>query len=251
MDEEQKIVPEFESGEIYITGIGVGIGYQNLPKLTKEKFLNIKVDEQYIRAFRTGDLGKKLHSGAIQFLGRKDSQVKLRGLRIELEEIEHVLNLFGDIDDSCIKAIKNSSDQIKLVAYVIPEKNRTLKIKEIKDFLLQKIPDYMVPNLFVEMAVFPLSSNGKIDRNNLPAPQRFRLLTDNSYQKPENINQEMLTEIWESVLNINPVGIDDSFYSIGGDSLALMQILVLIEKEMDCKISLSALSTANTIRAQV
>mgnify|MGYP005988994997 CR=1 FL=1 len=251
MDEAQKIVPEFEPGEIYIAGIGVGIGYQNDPNLTQDKFLNIKVGEQYIRMFRTGDLGRKLPNGAIQFMGRKDYQVKLRGLRVELEEIEYVLNLHDDIDSSCIKAIKNANDQTKLVAYVVPEKKRTLNIEEIKKFLMSKLPDYMVPSLFIGMTVFPLSTNGKIARNMLPAPERFRLLTENSYQKPQNTLQRKLTKIWESVLQLSSIGIDDSFYSIGGDSLALMQILVLIEKEMDCKTSLSALSTANTIRAQV
>jgi microcystin synthetase protein McyC len=251
LDEQQQMVPEFEAGEIYIAGIGVGIGYHNAPKLTQAQFLNINVGEQSIRMFKTGDLGKKLPNGAIQFLGRKDYQVKLRGLRIELEEIEYVLNSHKNINSSCIKAIKNQNSQTKLVAYVIPDKNKSLKIKEIKEYLTNKLPDYMVPSLFVEMAMFPLSANGKIDRNNLPEPERFRLLTENSYQKPQNECQQKLTKIWESVLQISPIGIDDTFSSIGGDSLALMQILVLIENEMGYQLSLSSLSTANTIRSQV
>ncbi len=250
MDEKQKIVPEFELGEIYIAGLGVSIGYQNDQSLTQDKFLNIKVGEQYIRVFRTGDLGRKLPNGAIQFMGRKDYQVKLRGLRIELEEIEYVLNLHDDIDASCIKAIKSPNDELKLVAYIIPKKNSTLKIQGIKNFLVSKLPAYMVPSLFVEIRVFPLSANGKIDRDKLPPPERFRLLMENSYQQPQNSLQEKLTKIWESVLQLNSIGIDDSFNSIGGDSLALMQILVLIENEIGCKISLSTLSTANTVRGQ-
>ena len=118
--------------------------------------------------FKTGDLGRKLANGAIQFLGRIDYQVKLRGLRVELEEIEYVLNLYNDIDSSCVKAIKNLNDQTKLVAYVIPEKGESLKIEGVKNFMASKLPDYMVPSLFIEMAGFPLSANGKIDRNNLP-----------------------------------------------------------------------------------
>jgi|GEM_PF-1460401 len=251
LGENKQPVADGEAGEIYIAGIGVANGYFKRPELTDKNFLiNPFAGNGKELLYRTGDLGKKLPNGAYQFLGRKDSQVKIRGLRIELEEIEYYLNLNENIVSSVVAKIATDEGVDKLAAYVIPIPGSKLDINEIKGSLIKKLPDYMVPSLFVQMGEFPMNINGKVNRDELPYPDKSNLLSNNSYSSAENETQKRLIHIWEQVLKINPIGIKDAFYDIGGDSLAFLEMHHYIEEEFGIKLPLSSLSKSFTIQDQ-
>ncbi|MFT7033301.1 MAG: amino acid adenylation domain-containing protein [Cyclobacteriaceae bacterium] len=249
LNKNREPVIDGEIGEIYISGVGVSNGYHNRPDLSAEHFLNdpFNSDEDFCM-YKSGDLGKKLSNGAIQFLGRMDSQVKIRGLRVELREIEHNLDSHESIRSCVVNAIKHDEGELKIVAYVVPFFDKKVDIEEIKHYLQSKLPDYMVPSLFVQLSDFPLSPNGKIDRKGLPFPDKNRLISQVSYISPENQTQRSLIAIWEKVLKINPIGITDSYDFLGGDSLASVEIHYLMESEMGCKLPFSSFVKANTIK---
>ena len=251
LDENQEPVPDGTPGEIYISGPGVGSGYHNRPELTAKHFLRDPFSPgKETLMYRTGDFGKKRPDGAIQFLGRKDHQLKIRGLRVEIEEIEHHIISHKSVSDCVVSDIENKNGELKLVAYVIPTPGSKLDSNEISKHLLRVLPDYMVPGMFLEITKFPLSPHGKIDRKSLPYPDDVRLLSGVAYCPPVNKIQQKLVQIWEKVFELKPIGITDSFYSIGGDSLTAIKIHTLMESEMGCTLPLSAFANANTIQEQ-
>ena len=251
LDENKQPIADGEVGEIYIAGVGVANGYFKRPELTEKHFIKIPfVNNGKDVVYKTGDLGKKLPNGAYQFIGRKDSQIKIRGLRIELEEIEYYLNLNENITSSVVSKIDADDGVDKLVAYVIPIPGSKLNINEIKGDLIKHLPDYMVPSLFVQMGEFPMNLNGKVNRDNLPYPDKLNLLSNNTYSSAENETQKRLIHIWEKVLKIKPIGINDAFYDIGGDSLAFLEMHHYIEEEFGIKLPLSSLSKSFTLKEQ-
>ncbi len=251
LDESKQTVTDGDVGEIYIAGPGVALGYFKRSELTESHFLiNPFPDTNNEFIYKTGDLGKKLSNGAFQFIGRKDNQIKMHGLRIELEEIEHYLNLNQNIASSVVTKIKTGDGLDKLVAYLVPVSSGKLNIDDIKSDLLKNLPDYMVPGLFVQMDKFPMTLNGKINREALPYPDKLRIITNNTYTPAENETQKRLIHIWEKVLKTKPIGIKDSFYAIGGDSLALLEMHHFIETELDFKLPFSSLSNSITIQDQ-
>ena len=250
LNENKELVPDGEVGEIYIAGIGVALGYFNRLELTKERFIqNPFINTPKEQMYKTGDLGRKLPSGAYQFIGRKDNQVKIHGLRIELEEIEHYLNLHENIVSSAVLKIEISSGIDKLVAYIVPLSKDRFDIDSLKVYLSKLLPDYMVPGLFIQMDEFPMTLNGKIDRGALPHPDKLKILSNKSYKAAENEIQKYLIDILEKVLKIKPIGINDTLGDIGGDSLALLQIHNNIEKELNITVPISFLSKSLTIES--
>ena len=252
LDNSNKPVADGDTGEIHIAGVGVADGYLNQPGLTAECFIpDPFLNDNKTRMYKTGDLGKRLPGGSIQFRGRKDLQIKIRGgLRVELHEIEHHILLHKSIKGCVVKGVEKEKGEMKLVAYLVPAPDVELSFENIKNYLLSKLPEYMVPSLFVHMSELPLSPNGKIDRKALPYPDNVRLLSQTPYTPPQNAIHRHLIRIWEEVLHLKPIGITDPFDSLGGDSLATVEIIRLMEKEMGCTLPLAPLASSKTIQDQ-
>ncbi|AFY58522.1 non-ribosomal peptide synthase/amino acid adenylation enzyme [Rivularia sp. PCC 7116] len=211
-------------GEIYIAGASVARGYLNRPDLTQEKFIQnpfISSDKLY----KTGDLGRYLPDGKIEFIGRIDNQVKIHGFRIELGEIEAVLSQHPAIKQQVVTVREDIPNNKRLVAYIVPTQQPVPNNSDFRKFLLEKLPEYMIPNTFVSLNTLPLTSNGKIDRQNLPAPDTSTQKLAANYVPPQTENEKILVEIWREVLGVKQVGINDNFFELGGDSILSIQII--------------------------
>ncbi|NJR31609.1 MAG: amino acid adenylation domain-containing protein, partial [Chamaesiphon sp. CSU_1_12] len=214
------------AGEIYVGGDGLARGYLHRDELTAERF----IADPFVpgeRLYKTGDLAKYLPTGELEYLGRSDHQVKIRGFRIELGEIETILSQHPAIVQTVVLANTSSSGQQQLVAYCVtaPDtEQRQPSTTELRTFLGNQLPDYMVPAAFVMMAQFPLTTNGKLDRQALPAPDLSAELA-NSYVAPQTELEQQLAAIWADVLGLERVGREDNFFAIGGDSILSLQII--------------------------
>ena len=223
LDRFQQPIPVGVVGEICIGGAGVARGYLNRPELTADKFIPNPFGNAGERLYRTGDLGRFLPTGEIEFLGRLDFQVKLRGYRMELGEIEAHLNSHSAIKESVVLVREDSGEQ-KLVAYYIPIAEKTT-VSKLREHLLERLPDYMVPAFFIALEAFPLTPNGKLDRKALPAPQVDREDLGSEFAQANTEYEKILAEIWSQVLGVEEIGIDDNFFALGGDSILSIQVI--------------------------
>jgi amino acid adenylation domain-containing protein len=225
LDRYLQPVPIGVPGEMCVGGAGVARGYLNRPGLTAERFVpnpfNNKPSE---RMYRSGDLARFVSNGDIEFLGRIDHQVKIRGFRIELGEIEAALDQYPGVRESIVIAREDSPGEKRLVAYLVVSTQSTPSISELHSYMKEKVPEYMVPAAFVILDALPLTSNGKVDRLALPSPTSTPV-DGEPYVAPRNEIEELLTEIWQEVLGINPIGIHDDYFTLGGDSIRVIQIL--------------------------
>ncbi|MGD2090554.1 MAG: amino acid adenylation domain-containing protein [Candidatus Aminicenantes bacterium] len=239
LDGKRKPVPTGAVGEIYIAGAGVASGYLERPALTSERFVPNPFNKGKVM-YRTGDLGRWLADGNIEFFGRKDHQVKIRGFRIELGEIESYLADYDDIKEAIVIARTPSGESIQtqqkqeknLYAYFVSDKK--LNVEKLRKYLLGKLPHYMLPLYYIQVEALPLTPNGKVDSNSLPDPPGL-MNTEVEYQPPGNEKEEILTGIWQEVLGVDKIGINDSFFSLGGDSINALQIVARLQK---CKLKL-------------
>ena len=253
LDPHIQAVPVGILGEIYVAGAGLASGYLNRPELTTEKFINHSFTElQSIRLYKTGDLGKYLPDGNIEILGRSDFQVKIRGFRIELGEIETALRLQEDVRETIVIACDDERGSKQLVAYVVP-KTESLTSKYLRNFLKEKLPDYMVPAFFVFLDNLPLTPNGKVDRRALPTPQADTgadILGENwESAVPTNADETLIANIWMQVLGLERVGIHDNFFDIGGNSLLVIQVHNQLQQMLNRDISIVDLFRYTTIKA--
>lgn len=256
LDANLQPVPLGESGELHIGGAGLARGYLNRPALTDAKFIPNPFDHELSgsvcvarsanRLYKTGDLARYLPDGTIEFLGRIDYQVKIRGFRIELEEIEATLSQHASVRQSVVVAHEDSPGNKRLVAYIVPSSAPTFTLNELRSFLKEKLPHYMVPSTFVQLEALPLNQNGKIDRHALPEPECREL--ENTFVAPEGTIETKLTKIWESVLNVHPIGATDHFVELGGDSLRATRIVQQIEQIFQKKLPLIAFFQSPTIQ---
>jgi amino acid adenylation domain-containing protein len=245
LDPDQQLVPVGVKGEIYIGGDGVARGYLNRPGLTAERFIkNPFNDENGVRLYKTGDLGRWLSNGNIEYLGRMDDQVKIRGYRIELGEIESVLEQSGLVRQAVVLAKEDKHGAKRLVGYVVPE--NTFDIKAIQRYLKDKLPEYMVPALWVALESLPLTSNGKVDKKALPDPD-VREQLKNEYVAPGNKTEQMLAGIWQEVLGTKRVGVHDNFFELGGDSIHAVLLFAKIKRKFHKRFPLATILTAPTI----
>jgi amino acid adenylation domain-containing protein len=217
---------EGEPGEICISGRGVGRGYLKSPVLTAERFVPDPIAGSEGRAYRTGDLGRWLPDGNLEFLGRSDLQIKIRGYRIELGEIEAVLRRHSAVRDVAVVAHEEGRRDKRLVAYVVA-RDASPTVSELRSFCCEHLPAYMVPGVFMGLSALPLTGNGKVDRKALPTPDTERPLLDAELVAPEDAVEAILVELFSRVLRVQPVGTNDNFFDLGGDSLASMQIHTL------------------------
>lgn len=227
MDNNMQLQPVGVPGELCIGGVGLAREYLKRPELTEEKFVQNPYRPRE-RLYRTGDLVKWRPDGNIEYLGRMDFQVKIRGLRIELGEIERVLSTHPFVNECVVTAWNMGEGDIHLVGYVVCEKDKSMESSGIKGFLAKSLPEYMIPGIFVFLENMPLSSNGKIDRKSLPVPS---LSSDRIYEAPNNEVEKALVDIWQKVLGVYNIGINDNFFEIGGDSLKAMQTVIYLRKK--------------------
>jgi thioesterase domain-containing protein/acyl carrier protein len=236
------------AGELYLGGDGLALGYHELPELTKVAFIDSPFGPGLL--YRTGDLARYRADGNIQFLGRRDFQVKVRGFRVEPEEIESVLLTNPSVEASAIVAFTDhvGSDQW-LAAYVVLKESGAATDLELRGYLRTKLPEYMIPSSFVFLGELPKTAAGKVDRRRLPAPQRATTISPEAAIGPGDTLETRLKAIWEDVLRRGPIGIDDNFFDVGGHSLAAVLLFARVEKALGVKLPISVLLQAQTIRS--
>ena len=229
LDRAMQPVPIGVTGELYIAGDGVARGYLNQPQLTAEKFIANPLDSvSSERWYRTGDLARYLQGGDIEFLGRADSQVKIRGFRIELGEIESTLERHSAVRECLVMVRDYASGDKRLIAYLTV--NRSVPVAELRTFLEQTLPKYMVPSAFVILDAFPLTHNGKVDRNSLPQPEDAVTNPDGSYVPPRTPTEEALAATLCSVLGAGRIGVQDNLFDAGLDSLSMVRFILAFNR---------------------
>ncbi|RQH23956.1 non-ribosomal peptide synthetase, partial [Okeania hirsuta] len=251
LDRDLQPVPIGVTGELHIGGAGLARGYLNRPELTAERFIPNPFDLHNSKLYKTGDLGRYLPDGNIEFIGRIDNQVKVRGYRIETGEIESTLTQHPSVKQAVVLATEDNSGNKSLVAYLVlesetPEGSQTEAIGKLKQYLKQRLPQYMIPSGFVVLPQLPLTPNGKVDRKALPIPDNISSVST-EYVAPETETQKALAEIWQEVLGIEQVGMHDNFFDLGGHSLLAVRLMAEIEKEFGQNISLAALFQGPTL----
>jgi amino acid adenylation domain-containing protein len=248
LDSHLRPVPVGVPGELYVGGVGLARGYVNRPELTAERFIPDPFSrEPGARLYRTGDLARYLPNGEIDFLGRVDYQVKIRGHRIELEEVEAALVAHPGVREAAVAAREDAAGAKRLVAYLVPQRQPGPTHGELRSALKAKLPDYMVPSVFVMLEALPLSPNGKVNRKALPAPDASRPDLEMPYAAPRSKLEELLAGIWRNILGIEKIGINDSFFELGGDSLKAAVFLNELQQVMGEVVYAVALFDAPTI----
>ncbi|MEM7112071.1 MAG: amino acid adenylation domain-containing protein [Chloroflexota bacterium] len=213
--------PVWVPGDLYIGGIGVALGYWKDEERTSASFITHPCTGE--RLYKTGDSGRYLPDGNIEFLGRIDFQVKIRGFRIELGEIEATLSQHAAVREVVVIVREDTPDHKQLVAYVV--KNQAVSPAELSTFLAAKLPEYMVPAAFVMLDALPLTANGKVNRHMLPAPVEETLAPSDDFVAPSTVKEKALAEVWQSLLRVKQVGIHDNFFELGGDSIISIQVV--------------------------
>jgi amino acid adenylation domain-containing protein len=248
LDAHLQPVPIGVAGELYIGGAGLARGYLNRPELTAEKFIRNPFRESPgERLYKTGDLVRWLPDGNLEFLGRIDSQVKIRGHRIELGEIECALRDMPEVNDAVVLAREDSPGEKRLVAYVVPEKGNAFSEGDARRYLQQKLPQYMLPSALLPLEKLPLTPNGKIDKRALPAvrPERYR--EETSSPRPRTSTEARLSIIWADLLKFEQVGVHDNFFDMGGHSLLAIQLIARIKKHFGINLPVATLFQCPTV----
>ena len=235
--------------ELYIGGDGLARGYLNRPELTAERFVrNPFNDQPDSLLYRTGDLARYRPGGNIEFLGRVDNQVKLRGHRIELGEIESVLNQHPAVKETVIVLReRDSSGDKDLVAYFVPSQDSSPSVTDLRGFLRQKVPEYMVPAIFISIDALPLSSNGKVDRSKLPTPEDSRPNLEEAFVEPRTPVEQLLAGIWAEVLRLERLSVHDNFFHLGGHSLIAARVISRIRKAFQIDLPLRRIFETPTV----
>jgi amino acid adenylation domain-containing protein len=247
VDEELRQLPQGASGELLIGGAGVGRGYLKLPELTESRFIPNPFAPGKGRLYRTGDLGRVLPDGQIAFLGRIDEQVKIRGYRIEPGEISAVLDRHSAIESSIVVAHANGSGDPRLVAYVVAKPNDCVQASELRAWLSDRLPVYMVPSTFVRTACLPITSHGKVDRSALPLPTPENTLPEEVFEPPCSEVEQWLVRLLTKLLDVSQVSQQDNFFRLGGHSLMGAQLIAEIQRTYDVDLSLRTLFDHPTV----
>ena len=246
LDRDLQPVPTGAIGELYIGGAGVARGYLHRPEITAERF----IDSPFAaggRLYRTGDLGCWRSDGLIEYRGRNDFQVKIRGYRIELGEIEAKLAALPGVKEAAVMAREDASGNKQLVAYVLQDDATETGVEALRGQLQTQLPDYMVPTAFVKMEAWPLTSNGKLDRKALPAPDAATLSSGRPYVAPRTPIEEVLAAIWIELLGVERVGCHDNFFDLGGHSLMAMRLIAAVRDTLGIVLPLKTFFESPTI----
>jgi acyl carrier protein len=247
LDQQSRMVPVGVPGELCIGGDGLARGYIRRPELTAEKFVPHPYSRNAgARLYRTGDLVRYREDGNIEFLKRMDQQVKVRGFRVELGEIESTLNQYRAVMESIVVDRKDSSGDIRLIAYFVPEVGVEPTSLELLTFLQEKLPSYMLPSAFIAIKEIPLTPNGKVDRRALPAPEQIEVSTA-GFIAPRTEMEQLVAEIWCEILGITQVGADSNFFDLGGHSLLATRVMNRIRERCGVELPLRVLFEFPTV----
>lgn len=241
LDAKMQRMAEGEAGEIYIGGAGVARGYRNNPVLTAERFVRNPFGGSSDRLYRTGDLGRLLPSGEVEFLGRLDDQIKIRGYRVEPNEIIHALNAYPGVQASAVTVEADHAGAKRLLAYVVLAPGAKVNPTGLRQMLAQQLPDYMVPAVLVRVEALPLTANGKVDLSVLPAPSAANALTDDKFVAPRTTVEQRLAGILRPLLHVDRVSVKDNFFLLGGHSLLGTQLITRISESFGVELSLFSL----------
>jgi len=248
LDRNMQPVPIGVPGEIYVGGPGLARGYLNRPELTAERFIpDIFSGASGQRLYKSGDLGRYLPDGNIEYLGRMDKQVKVRGYRIEPGEIESVLLEHPEVTAALVIAMEERGNDKNLAGYVAVKDTSKDIIHELKNMLKQKLPDYMVPSVFVLMKAFPLTPHGKVDRAALPVPSADRTDQEGKTDTPLSSFEEKLLAVWQAIFERDDIGINDDFFELGGHSLLAMRLIAWVRRETNVELSIHSIFEFPTI----
>jgi amino acid adenylation domain-containing protein len=248
LDKVLQPVPIGVAGELHIGGDGLARGYLKRPELTSEKFIThpLSPDPQ-ARLYKTGDLVRYLSNGNVEFLGRIDHQVKIRGFRIELGEIEAVLRQHPGIAETVVVAREDIPGDKRVVAYIVSAQAVAPTAAELRLFLKEKLPEYMIPSVFIGLKSMPLTPNGKVNRRALPAPEGLEMAPVEEFLAPRNEVESKLVKIWEDVLNVRPIGVRHEFFELGGHSLLAAKLMSLIARQFNKNLPIATLFDARTV----
>jgi acyl-coenzyme A synthetase/AMP-(fatty) acid ligase/acyl carrier protein len=248
LDQDLNHVPVGVPGELHIGGVGVGRGYWHQPELTREKFiLDPFCVQPGARLYKSGDLARYRPDGVIEYVGRMDHQIKIRGQRVELGEIEAIIQDYPGVRENVVIMREDPSGDKQLIAYLVVRDKPDPSISELRSFVKQHIPEHMVPSAFVFVGSLPLSPNGKLDRSALPDPQKTRAELNNHYVEPSSPDEIVLARIWAGVLDVDKIGLQDNFFELGGHSLLALQMLSRVREVFEVELPLRSLFDAPTI----
>ena len=248
LDDRMEVVARGVKGEMYIGGEGVGRGYLGRAEMTGERFVpDPYSEEEGGRMYRTGDEARYLMDGRIEYIGRVDEQVKVRGYRIELGEIEAVLAGAEGVSEAVVSCRESERGDKQLVAYLVVEDEKIVRDRQLRAYLKERLPEYMVPTAFVRIERIPMTPNGKVDRKMLPTPEGTSIQTGGVYVAPRSPQEEMLAAIWSEVLDVEKVSIHDNFFELGGHSLKVTQVLSRVREIFDVEVPMRKLFENQTI----
>ncbi|MDX6271914.1 MAG: hypothetical protein QOD28_3137, partial [Acidobacteriota bacterium] len=249
LDAQLQPVPVGVAGEIYIGGGGLARGYLKRPDLTAERFIpHPFAAAPGARLYQTGDIGRYLPDGTLKIIGRADEQVKVRGYRIELSEIEAVLGTHPAIKETVVLASENASGDRRVVAYVVADQTEaTVSANDLRGYMKERLPEYMIPAVFVLLDALPLTSNGKVNRRALPTPDLERAGAGDAFVAPRDFLEQPLIKIWEEVLGVKPIGVADNFFDLGGHSLLALRLMGEIQKQFGRELPLAILFEQPTV----
>jgi len=248
LDQNLLPVPVGIAGELMIGGAGVARGYLGRPELTAERFIHHPIHgDGAVRLYRTGDLARYLPDGNIELLGRLDHQVKIRGHRVELGEIEALLNEHPGVRESVVIAKEIANGDKRLVAYIVPREGEKPTRQQLRQFAQVRMPDYMVPAQVVFMAEFPQTPNRKIDRKALPVPEADDHELENAFESPATVTETAVAELWSELLSVERLGRRANFFEAGGHSLLAMQLVVRIHDRFGVDLPLKILFEHPTV----
>lgn len=252
LDKDMQLLPIGAPGEICVSGIGVGDGYWKNEQKTRSSFVTnpftskLLSQQNHEVIYKTGDLGRWLTDGNIEFLGRIDHQVKIRGFRIELGEIETCLSQHSNVRENVVIAHQEETGNVQLIAYVVAKEESVPSVRQLHNFLKEKLPARMIPSAFIMLTRLPIAPSGKIDRKALPTPER-KISREREYVAPSNHSEEIIVNIFASVLDIKNVSIHDNFFEIGGHSLFATQVISRLRETFEIEFPLKILFKNPTV----
>jgi len=247
LDEELQPAPVGVKAEIYISGVGLSSGYYNRPDLTAERFMPNVFNNGIGMLFKTGDIGRYAADGALEYLGRLDNQVKIRGNRVELEEIEIVLRAHSSVAECVVVCKEDAAGEKRLLAYVVPHKTHSFNSKELRLYLEGKLPEFMAPAAFIVLDKLAQTFNGKINRLILPEPVWETLLEKAEFVAPSSPIEQQVANSWALVLKVKQVGNQDNFFFLGGHSLLATQVIASLNIEFKIELSLRDIYESPTV----